>query len=80
MKLKMVLKKFNNRLPIYLKKAPNILIQNLSLQLQQKITNKKQQRYLYHRLQLLDQLHRIDQYRYLWQSYLNLGSTSNLWP
>ncbi|CAF3609543.1 unnamed protein product, partial [Rotaria socialis] len=80
MKMKMVLKKFNNRLPIYLKKAPNILIQNLSLQLQQKITNKKQQRYLYHRLQLLDQLHRIDQYRYLWQSYLNLGSTSNLWP
>ncbi|CAF4914618.1 unnamed protein product, partial [Rotaria socialis] len=80
MKLKMVLKKFNNRLPIYLKKAPNILIQSLSLQLQQKITNKKQQRYLYHRLQLLDQLHRIDQYRYLWQSYLNLGSTSNLWP
>ena len=71
---------FNYHLPKYLTKTSNILIQSLSLQLQQKIINKKQQKFLFYRLQLLDQQYRIEQQQQLWQSYLNLGNSSNVWP
>ncbi|CAF4739840.1 unnamed protein product, partial [Rotaria sp. Silwood2] len=55
-------------------------MQSVSLELQQKFKTVKQKRFLYHRLQLLDQHQRIDQYRSLWQSYLTIGSSWNLWP
>ncbi|CAF4192638.1 unnamed protein product [Rotaria sp. Silwood2] len=79
-KLKVLTEKFHGRLPTYLKKAPKILMQSVSLELQQKLKTVKQKRFLYYRLQLLDQHHRIDQYRSLWQSYLTIGSSCNLWP
>lgn len=80
-KINILIQKFHHRLPSYLKKASNILSQSLSLQLQQKLTNnKKQQQFLHYRLQLLDQQQRIEQQQYLWRSYLNLGSSCNLWP
>ncbi|CAF4050299.1 unnamed protein product [Rotaria sp. Silwood2] len=70
----------NYRLPKYLTKAPNLLFQNLRLQLKQKLNTKKQQRFIHCRLQLFDQQQRLDIHRNLWQSYLTLGSEHQLWP
>jgi hypothetical protein len=70
----------NHRLPNYLTKGSNLLIQSLTLQLQQDKINKKQQRFLLKRLQLLDQHYCIEQQQQLWQSYLNHGNSSNIWP
>ncbi|CAF3713387.1 unnamed protein product [Rotaria socialis] len=79
-KLKVASTKFNRRLPMYLKKEPNILMQSVRLHLQQKLTNKKHQQFIYQRLPLLDQQYRLGQYRFLWQTYLTLGSLSKFWP
>ncbi|CAF2960747.1 unnamed protein product [Rotaria sp. Silwood2] len=70
----------NYRLPKYLTKAPNVLFQNLRLQLKQKLNVKKKQRFIHCRLQLFDHQQRLDIHRNLWQSYLTLGSEHQLWP
>jgi len=69
----------NYRLPKYLKKAPNLLFQSLRLQLKHKLKKKNQQRFLHHRLQLIDQQYRLNLHRNLWQSYLTLGSEHQTW-
>lgn len=68
------------RLPRYLKRAPRLLFQNLRLRLQKKLNTKRQQHFVYRRLQLLDQQYRLDLYRHLWHTYLTLGSEHQLWP
>ena len=72
--------KLNYRLPKYLKNASNLLFQSIRLQLKRKLNDKKEQKFIYRRLQLLDQQQRIDKYRHLWQTYLNLGFQYDLWP
>ncbi|CAF4165881.1 unnamed protein product [Rotaria sordida] len=69
----------NYRLPKYLTKAPNLLFQNLRLQLKHKLNKRKQQKFIHSRLQLLDQQQRLDIHRNLWQSYLTLGSEQQIW-
>ncbi|CAF1322653.1 unnamed protein product [Adineta steineri] len=64
----------DNRLPKYLRKAPNLLFQALRLKLTKKINTAAQQRFLHHRLQFIDQQYRLDFHQSLWQSYLSLGS------
>ncbi|CAF1322835.1 unnamed protein product [Adineta steineri] len=69
----------DNRLPTYLRKAPNLLFQALRLKLTKKINTTSQQRFLHHRLQLIDQQYRLDLHQNLWQSYLSLGSEHEIW-
>jgi hypothetical protein len=73
-------RKSNDRLPKYLKKAPNLLFQALRLQLKKKLNKKAQQRFLHYRLQLIDQQYRLNLHRNLWQSYFTLGSEQQIWP
>ncbi|CAF1651512.1 unnamed protein product, partial [Adineta ricciae] len=73
-------KETNKKLPQYLKKAPNILVQNLRLQLKKKLNKFTHKQFVYQRLRLLDQQYRLDRHRNLWQSYLIIGSEHQLWP
>ncbi|CAF1529826.1 unnamed protein product, partial [Adineta ricciae] len=68
-----------SKLPKYLRKAPNLLFQNLRLHLKKKINKLTQKRFIYRHLQLLDQQYRLSLHQNLWQSYLNLGSEHQLW-
>jgi hypothetical protein len=73
-------RKSNYPIPKYLKKAPNLLFQNLRLQLKKKLNKKTQQRFLHYRVQLIDQQYRLRLHRNLWQSYFTLGSEQQIWP
>ncbi|CAF1427824.1 unnamed protein product [Rotaria sordida] len=79
-KINLITIKPNDRLPKYLTKAPNLLFKSLRLQLKHKLNTKKQQKFIYCRLQLFDQQQRLDIYRNLWHSYLTLGSQHQIWP
>lgn len=70
----------NYRLPLYLRKAPNLLVQGLRLQLKMELKQKREQKFLYHRLKLFDQQQRLDIHRNLWQLYMILGSEEHIWP
>lgn len=68
------------RLPIYLQVYPNLLFRTLSLQLKHTLKKKNERRFLHHRLQLLDEQHRLQLRKNLWQEYLTLGFQQQVWP
>ncbi|CAF1418102.1 unnamed protein product [Adineta steineri] len=68
----------------YLKRTSSILLQALRLQLEHPLKKKIEQRFIFQRLQLLDKQFCLEIHRFLWQSYLNIGSQQQqqqyTWP
>ena len=72
--------KTNHRLPAYLKSPSSLLFSTLRRQLNHRLSNKIEQRFIYNRLRLLDRQYRLQLHQTIWQSYLNIGSKQQLWP
>ncbi|CAF1489796.1 unnamed protein product [Adineta steineri] len=68
----------------YLKRTSSILLQALRLQLEHPLKKKIEQRFIFQRLELLDKQFCLELHRFLWQSYLNIGSQEHsqqyTWP
>lgn len=64
----------------YLKMSRRLLINSLHLQLNYPLKKKKEQKFILSRLRLFDEQFCLDQIRYLYQAYFDLGSNSHVWP
>ena len=64
----------------YLKMPRNLLLQSLRLQLKSILKKKTEQRFILTRLQIVDQQFCLDQIRYLYQTYFDLGFQHQTWP
>jgi hypothetical protein len=64
----------------YLKMPRKLLLHSLRLQLHHSLKKKKEQSFLLARLQIADQQFCLDQIRHLYQTYLDLGVKSQVWP
>ena len=58
---------------MYLTRSPSILYQMLHTSLNYTFKKKDEQRFMYERLELLDQQYCLQMNQQLWQSYLNIG-------
>ena len=65
---------------MYLKVLSNMLLQSLRLHLKHPLKKKIEQKFIHLRLQQSDRQFYLDLNRSLWQSYLNIGSQTQLWP
>ena len=65
---------------MYLARSSSILWQTLTKPLNYSVKDQNEQRFLYERLELLDQQYclRVDQQ--LWQSYFDIGLQKHVWP
>ncbi|CAF1293737.1 unnamed protein product [Adineta ricciae] len=70
----------NYRRPRYLKRPSSTLFQMLNKRLNYTLNKKIEQRFIYTRLELLDQHCYLDTNLQLWQSYLDIGLPQNQWP
>jgi len=68
------------KLSKYLKMPRRLLLHSLHLQLNYRLTKKKEQHFILSRLELFDQQFCLDQIRYLYQTYFNLGLQHEMWP
>jgi hypothetical protein len=65
----------------YLKMPRRLLLHSLHLQLNCPLKkNKKEQRFVLSRLKLVDQQFCLEQIRYLYQTYFDLGLQQQVWP
>jgi hypothetical protein len=65
----------------YLKMPRKLLFHSLHLQLNYRLKwKKKERRFILSRLELFDQQFCLDQIRYLYQTYFNLGLQHEMWP
>jgi hypothetical protein len=64
----------------YLKMPRRLLLHSLHLQLNCPLKKKKEQRFILSRLKIVDQQFCLEQIRYLYQTYLDLGSQHHMWP
>ena len=64
----------------YLKMPRKLLLHSLRLQLNLPLKKKKEQNFLLSRLQIFDEQFRLDQIRYLYQNYFDLGEKFQIWP
>ena len=71
---------FCSRRPMYLKRSSATLFQMLSKTLDYNFKEKEQQKYIYIRLNLLDQQYCLKVDQQLWQSYLDIGVQQHIWP
>jgi hypothetical protein len=69
-----------NKFSKYLKMPRRLLINSLHLQLNYPLKKKKEQNFILSRLRLFDEQFCLDQIRYLYQVYFDLGSKSYIWP
>lgn len=78
---KLLLSRFSHsRQPMYLKRSSFMLFKMLQKSFKQPIRDKSEQRFLYLRLNLLDEHYFLGAHRHLWQSYLNIGLEQYRWP
>ena len=68
------------RVASYLKRLPRQLIQTLRRQMGRPLKTKSERKFIYARLQLLDQQYALNLHRSLWQSYFDLGFEHGQWP
>ena len=68
------------RRPMYLKRSSSTLFQMLNKTLNYILKKKNEQKYIYVRLNLLDQQYCLKVDEQLWQSYLDIGLQQHLWP
>jgi len=64
----------------YLKMPRKLLLRSLRLQLNYPLKKRKEQRFILSRLQILDQQFCVDQIRWLYQTYFDLGEKFQIWP
>ncbi len=64
----------------YLKMPRKLLLHSLHLQLNCPLKKKKEQRFILSRLAIVDQQFCLDQIRFLYQTYFDLGSEYQMWP
>ena len=64
----------------YLKMPRKLLLHSLRLQLNLPLMKRKEQNFILSRLQILDEQFRLDQIRYLYQNYFDLGVKFQIWP
>jgi hypothetical protein len=64
----------------YLKMPRRLLLHSLRLQLKCSLKKKKEQNFILSRLKIIDQQFCIDQIRYLYQTYFDLGLLYQVWP
>jgi len=64
----------------YLKMPRRLLLHSLRLQLNCSLKKKKEQNFILSRLKTIDQQFCIDQIRYLYQTYFDLGLQYQIWP
>lgn len=64
----------------YLKMPRYLLLRSLQLQLNCRLKQEDEQNYIIRQLQLIDGQFCVDRIRYLYQSYLDLGSSAHIWP
>jgi len=64
----------------YLKMPRRLLLHSLHLQLNCSLKKKKEQNFLLSRLKIFDQQFCLDQIRYLYQTYFDLGLQHQIWP
>jgi hypothetical protein len=64
----------------YLKMSRRLLLHSLHLQLNCPLKKKKEQRFVLSRLKIVDQQFSLEQIRYLYQTYLDLGLQQQVWP
>jgi hypothetical protein len=64
----------------YLKMPRRLLLRSLHLQLNCPLKKKKKQRFVLSRLKIVDQQFCLEQIRYLYQTYLDLGLQEQVWP
>jgi len=65
---------------MYLKRLPSKLFQMLSKLLNYPLKKKHEQRFIYVRLNLLDQHYCLAVNQQLWLSYLDIGLQQHIWP
>jgi hypothetical protein len=68
------------RRPMYLKRSSSTLFQMLNKTLHYIVKKKNEQKYIYVRLNLLDQQYWLEVDQQLWQSYLDIGLQQHIWP
>ena len=64
----------------YLKMPRRLFLHSLHLQLNCPLKKKKEQRFVLSRLKIVDQQFCLEQIRYLYQPYLDLGLQQQVWP
>jgi hypothetical protein len=64
----------------YLKMPRKLLLHALRLQLNYTLQKKKEQHFILSRLQIVDQQFCLEQMRYLYQIYFDLGAKYQIWP
>jgi len=64
----------------YLKMPRKLLVHSLRLQLNYSLKKKKEQNFILSRLKLVDEQFCLDQIRYLYQTYCDLGLQHKVWP
>ncbi|CAF1637563.1 unnamed protein product, partial [Didymodactylos carnosus] len=70
----------NYRRPMYLTRLLSILYQILNKTLNYSLKKKDEQRFIYLRLELLDQQYCLERDEESWQSYLDIGLQQHIWP
>ena len=63
----------------YLKMPRRLLLHSLHIQLNCPLKKRKEQRFVLSRLKIIDQQFCLDQIRYLYQTYFDLGSQHQAW-
>jgi hypothetical protein len=63
----------------YLKMPRRLLLHSLHLQLNCSLKKKKEQRFILSRLRIIDQQFYLEQIRYLYKTYFDLGSKQQMW-
>jgi hypothetical protein len=65
---------------MYLTRSSYILWQTLNKTLNYSSKEKNEQRFIYERLELLDQQYCLEVDQHLWQSYFDIGLQKHVWP
>ncbi|CAF2989662.1 unnamed protein product, partial [Rotaria sp. Silwood2] len=83
-KIKNIIKNINHRQSAYLKVSWNSLMNTLRINLKHPLKKSNEQKFVYRRLHLFNEEYTLDLNRYLWQSYLDIGSQQQpqpqVWP
>ncbi|CAF2831392.1 unnamed protein product [Rotaria sp. Silwood2] len=80
--MKNIIKSKNHRQSAYLKVSWNMLMNTLKIKLKHPLKKRNEQKFVYTRLHLFNEEFTLDLDRYLWQSYLDIGSQQQpqIWP
>ena len=69
-----------HKLSKYLKMPQKLLLHSLRLHLNNRLKKKKEQHFILSRLRIVDQQFCLNQIRYSYQTYFDLGSQYQMWP